>query len=186
MANSDAAFGFRPVNRDGSPYNGATTKVAIPAADTTATFIGDAVFHSGTSADGIPQVSQAAAGEDVYGVIVGFDVDPTNLSAQYRLASTLRYAKVATANDTYFEAQDDGTLAAASAGLNANFIVGSGNTTYGTSGMEIDSTTEATTNTLDLMLIAPVEREDNDGTIANAKWIVKFNQSQTRQGRTGV
>ena len=186
MANSDAAFGFRPINRDGSPYNGATTKAYFLATDTTAAFIGDAVFHSGTSASGVPEVSQAAAGEDVYGVIVGFDVDPTNLSAQYRLASTLRHCKLASADSTFFEAQDDGTIGAASAGHNAAFIVGSGNTTYGTSGMEINSATEDTTNSLDLMLIAPVDREDNDGTIANAKWVVKFLTSQTRPGRTGV
>ena len=186
MANTDAKFGFRPINRDGSPYNGATIPAYFVSTDTTAAFIGDAVKLSGTSVAGKPLVAQAAAGDDVFGVVTSFDVDPANLSAQYRLASTTRSCKIATADNTYFLAQDDGTLGLASAGLNANFIVGGGDTTYGTSGMEIDSTTEATTNTLDLQLIAVADREDNDGASANADWIVKFNVSQSRPGKTGV
>lgn len=186
MANTDAKFGFRPINRDGSPYNGATLACYFVATDTTAAFIGDAVKLSGTSASGQPLVAQAAAGDDVFGVVTGFDANPDSLSDQYRKASTLRSCKVATADNTYFEVQDDGTIGITSAGLNANFIVAAGNTAYGVSGMEIDSTTEATTNTLDLQLVAPVNRADNDGTAANANWIVKFNVSQSRPGRTGV
>lgn len=186
MANADVAYGFKPVNRDGSPYNGASLRCVFVAADTVAAFVGDAVKLGGTSLNGAPTVEQAAAGDDVLGVVMSFDADPDNLAAQYRLASTQRYCKVATADSTYFQVQDDGTIGITSAGLNADFIVGSGSTIFGTSGMEIDSTTEATTNTLDLQLVAPVSREDNDGTAANADWIVKFNVSQSRPGRTGV
>lgn len=186
MANADVAYGFRPSNRDGSPYNGATLRCVIAAADSTATFIGDAVKLAGTSINGAPTVAQCAAGDPVFGVVTGFEADPTNLEAKYRLASTERYCAVTPADSTYFMVQDDGTLAITSAGLNANFVVGTGNTIYGTSAMEIDSTTEATTNTLDLQLVAPVNRVDNDGTGANADWIVKFNDSQSKPGRTGV
>jgi len=186
MANSDAPFGFRPINRDGSPYNGATTKGYFLATDTTAAFIGDVVKHDLTSLNGVPQVTQAAAGDDAYGVIVGFDVNPDDLGAQYRKASTLRYCKLASCDGTFFEAQDGATLGVASSNLNVNYLVSTaGSTTYGTSGMEI-GTSAATTATLDLMLIAPVDREDNDGTAANAKWVVKFNVSQTRPERTGA
>jgi hypothetical protein len=187
MANTDAPMGFRPINRDGSPYNGATIRCHFPATDTTAAFIGDAVKLAGTSlADGAISVAQAAAGDDVFGVVTAFEANPDGLKDQYRKASTARYCQVATADSTYFEAQDDGTIGITSAGFNANFIVGSGDTAYGISAMEIDSTTEATTNTLDLQLVAPVARADNDPTAANANWIVKFNVSQSRPGRTGV
>ena len=191
MANTDAKFGFRPISKDGSPYNGGTFKVAILADDTTACFIGDAVNMDGRSSGGYPGVTQGVAGTDVYGVITSFVADPaTSLDDQYRKASTLRFANCVSVIDQEFEAQDDGTLTAASSGLNATIIVAAGDTAYGISGMEIDSTTEATTNTLDLQLVRPVDREDNDASTANSNWVVRFNIPQTTQGsltgRTGV
>lgn len=186
MANTDAPMGFRPINRDGSPYNGATVRCVFAAGDSTATFIGDAVKLAGTAIGNAPTIAQAAAGDDVFGVVTAFEANPDGLGDQYRKASSQRYCQVATADGTYFEVQDDGTIGITSTGLNADFIVGSGDTAYGISAMEIDSTTEATTNTLDLQLVSPVSREDNDATAANANWIVKFNVSQSRPGRTGV
>lgn len=190
MANTDGAFGFRPIMRDGSPYNGATLRCSVAAADATAVFIGDAVWLDGSSTGGYAGVTQCAAGEDVFGVVTAFEANPDSLSDQYRKASTLRYCQVTPAAGTYFECQDDGTLTAASSGLNAAFVVGSGNTTYGQSHMEINSSTEATTNTLDLQLVMPVDRADNDATTANSKWVVRFNTIQSGQmavtGRTGV
>jgi len=186
MANADAAYGFKPVNADGSPFSGGTMRCVIASGDSTATFIGDAVKLAGTSISGAPTVAQCVAGDPVFGVVVAFEANPANLSLQYRAASTERYCQVAMAEGGYFMAQDDGTLAITSAGLNANFTVGTGSTITGLSAMEIDSTTEATTNTLDLMLVAPVNRPDNDPTIANADWIVRFNDPQQKHGRTGV
>ena len=190
MANTDGKFGFRPINRDGSPYNGATLRCSFAAADTTAAFIGDAVTLDGSSTGGYPGVTQSVAGGDVFGVVTAFEANPDALSDQYRKASTLRYAQVTPAIGSYFEVQDDGTITAASSGLNANFIVAAGDTAYGISGMEIDSTTEATTNTLDLQLVMPVDRADNDASVANSNWIVRFNVPQSAQGsltgRTGV
>lgn len=192
MANADAAFGFRPVNRDGSPYNGATLRAVIPAADGTATFIGDAVKLNGSSDEGYPTVIQAAAGDPVFGVVTAFEADPDGLGNQYRLASTKRWCQIAPVDSTYFEVQsDDDTtaLAEAAVGLNANFIVGSGSTAYGTSAMELDSSSAATTSTLDLQIVALVDRSDNllSGTgSTNKNAIVKFNDPQTKAGRTGV
>lgn len=191
MANTDGAFGFRPINRDGSPYNGATLQCVFLADDATAAFIGDAVKLDGRSVDGYAGITQADAGDDIFGVVTAFAANPDSLSDQYRKASTKRKCQVTPALGTYFEVQDDGTITAASSGLNANFIQGSsGDTAYGVSGQEIDSTTEATTNTLDLQLVMPVDRADNDASTANSKWIVRFNVPQSAQGsttgRTGV
>jgi hypothetical protein len=188
MANTDGAIGFRPISKDGSPYNGGTQRCSIIATDTTAVFIGDAVVLDGSSNGGYPGVTQAAAGagNGVYGVVTAFEASPaTSLDDQYRKASTLRYCQVASAIDTDFEAQDDGTLTAASSGLNADLTVGSGSTTYGVSAMEIDATTEATTSTLDLQLVRPVDRADNDASSANSKWIVRFNTPRTAQSGLG-
>jgi hypothetical protein len=192
MANADAPFGFRPVNRDGSPYNGATRRVVFAAGDTTATFIGDAVKTAGTSIDGYATVAQCAAGDPVLGVIVGFEASPTDLEAQYRKASTQRFARMAPVDNVFFEVQsDDDTtaLAITDVGLNANFIVGSGSTTSGFSGMELDSSSAATTNSLDLQIQEFPERADNllAGTgSTNKNVIVKFNDPQTKPVRTGV
>jgi len=192
MANADAAFGFRPIFRDGSPYNGATLRCVIAAADTTATFVGDAVVIDGSSDTGYPGVSQAAAGEPVFGVVTSFEANPDSLSDQYRKASTKRFCQVTPASGTYFEIQsDDDTtvLTEALVGANANFIVGSGSTVYGVSAMEINSDGAATTSTLDLQIVGLVDRADNllAGTgSTNKNAIVKFNDSQDAKWRIGT
>jgi hypothetical protein len=186
MSNTDSAFGFRPISKDGSPYNGGTQRCSIIATDTTAVFIGDAVVLDGSSNGGYPGVTQATtAGGLVYGVVTAFEANPDGLGDQYRKASTLRYCQVASVIDTEFEVQDSGTLTAASSGLNCDFIVGSGNTTYGVSHMEADATTEAATSTLDLQLVRPVDRADNDASAANSTWIVRFNTPRTAQSGLG-
>jgi len=192
MANTDNAFGFRPINRDGSPYNGATLRCVFAAGDTTAAFIGDAVVLDGSSSEGYPGVSQAAAAEPVFGVVTGFEVNPDDLGAQYRKASTKRFCQVVGASGTYFEIQSEdgaGDLAEASVGLNAGFEVAAGSTVYGQSGFELDTSDAATTSTLDLQIVGLVDRPDNilSGT-GNAfkKVIVKFNDPQDKPLRTGV
>lgn len=192
MANVDAPFGFRPINRDGSPYNGATLRCVFAAADATAAFIGDPVILDGSSSEGYPGVSQAAAGEPVFGVVTAFEANPDGLGDQYRKASTKRFCQVAPASNTYFEVQsDDDTtaLAEASIGLNADYIVAAGSTVYGISAAELDSDTVATTSTLDLQIVGLVDRVDNllAGTgSTNKVAIVKFNDPQDKPGRTGV
>ncbi|WP_230679204.1 hypothetical protein, partial [Streptococcus pneumoniae] len=57
--------------------------------------------------------------------------------------------------DVLYTMQEDsigGNLAITAAGTNANVIVGAGNTSTGYSGMQIDSSTANTTNTLHLRL----------------------------------
>lgn len=192
MANPDSAFGFRPINRDGSPYNGATLRCVFASGDTTAAFIGDPVILDGSSSEGYPGVSQCADAEPVFGVVTAFEADPDSLSDQYRKASTKRFCQVATADSTYFEAQENGAddaLAEASIGLNVDYVVAAGSTVYGKSGFEVDAGSEATTSTLDLQIVGFVDRADNllSGTgNANKNVIVKFNDSQSKPARTGV
>jgi hypothetical protein len=192
MANADGAFGFRPINRDGSPYNGATLRCVIAAADTTSTFIGDPVILDGSSNTGYPGVSQCAAGEPVFGVVTAFEANPDGLGDQYRKASTLRFCQVTPAAGSYFEVQsDDDTTALTEAmvGLNAGYEVAAGSTVYGVSGFELDSTDASTTSTLDLQIVGLVDRADNQlsGTgSTNKNVIVKFNDPQDKPLRTGV
>jgi hypothetical protein len=192
MANSDSAFGFRPINRDGSPYNGATTRCVFAADDTTAAFIGDPVIIDGSSSEGYIGVSQCAAGEPVFGVVTAFEANPDGLGDQYRKASTKRFCQVAPVVGTYFEVQSDGVgteLAEASVGLNAGYEVAAGSTVYGLSGFELDSSDASTTTTLDLRIVGLVDRPDNllSGTgSGNKNVIVEFNDTHKSNARQGI
>ena len=156
MANSDAPSGFKPIKHlNGNPWNGKVNVYYIPATDATATFVGDAVKSTGSAtSDGLyPTVAQAAAGDAIRGIVVGFSDQPyvsvntDNLNEKYRAASVARYAFVVDDPDVIFEVQEDsdgGSIAAASVGLSCDFVVGSGSTVTGKSGMEIDSSDVAT------------------------------------------
>lgn len=181
MANKNAANGFTPAQHlTGASYNGVVREYFIPASDGTAVFIGDLVKLAG-SADavtGVATVTQAAASDIPVGSVVGFRADPTNLTNKHRLASTARYVLVRDADDTIFEVQEDavgGALAVTDIGLNADFVVGSGNATTGVSGMQLDTSTKATTASLPLKIIGFVRRADNEIGVANAKVLVKIN-----------
>ena len=194
MANVDAAFGFRPVNLDGSAYSAASRRVVIATTSTAATFVGDPVkLAGGNSINGYARVQQSAAGDATLGVITSFEVNPDNLSLQHRAAKTQRFAQMVVAEgNKYFEVQSDDAVTALvedDVGFNANYVVAAGSTVTGFSGVELDSSGATTTSTLDLQIIALVDREDNlhSGTgSANKNVIVKFNDPQTKPFRLGV
>ncbi len=194
MANVSRINGFRPVRYlNGAPWTGAATKYFVRAADSTALFMGDAVkLDGGSDANGIRSVTQATAGAAAVGVVVGMAVDPLLInSPQYRPASTARYIMVVDDPNVLFEVQEDavgGALASDSVGLNASLIVGSGSTTTGQSGMQLDTSTAATTATLELKIMEFSQRPDNEVASANAKVIVKINNHQlgSHTGTAGV
>jgi len=168
----------------------------VPASDGTAIFVGDLVKLAGTvDGNGIRAVAQAAATQACVGVVVGIVPSMTNLDTpQYRAASTEGYVLVADDPAIVFEAQEDGDtdpLEMADAGLNVNVVVGSGSTTTGASGMQIDSNTENTTATLPLKLLQPVQRPDNELVSAGqayTRWLVTINNHQlgSSTGTAGV
>lgn len=195
MANVSRVNGLRPVKHlNGSAYNGQANLYYIPASDGTAVGTGDLVKLAGSaSADGYATVAQAAAGDASIGAVVGFVVDPSNLNqvAQYRAASTARYAIVADSPDIVFEVQEDavgGALAVTAVGLNANTIVAAPSSTTGLSGMQLDTSTAATTATLQLKILGFSTRQDNEIGVANAKVLVSINNHQygSSTGTAGV
>ena len=184
--------GFRPVKHmNGSPYNGQLNRYMISASDTAVTNVGDFVQLSANPAlvDTIgfgvyPAVSRAGSGTAVpiVGVIVGFEVDFSNLnSGNYRAASTRRVALVADASDLLFAGPQDGiggVVAAASVGLNVAINLGTaGSTTPFASGMSVDSSTVATTATLPLQIMGITASPDNDetSTARPAEVLVRIN-----------
>lgn len=192
MANADTPFGLKPVRHlSGAPYNGAADVFSTASGDATAIYVGDPVKLSGTSStiNGVvyADVDQAATGDVIVGVVVGVLPDVAT-DAIYRAASTTRRLLVATSPDILFEIQEvsGGTaLTAAAIGLNADFVVGSGSTVTGKSGVELNNATEATTNTLDLQIVGLQARVDNEAG-EHAKWLVRINRHQFANQIAGV
>jgi len=184
--------GFRPVKHmNGSPYNGQLNRYMISASDTAVTNVGDFVQLSDNAAlvDTIgfgvyPAVERIGSGTAVpiVGVIVGFEVDFSNLNTgNYRAASTRRVALVADASDLLFAGPQDavgGVVAAASVGLNVAINLGTaGSTTPFASGMSVDSSAVATTATLPLQIMGITASPDNDetSTARPAEVLVRIN-----------
>lgn len=169
MANSVSPWGLRPVQHMlGSPYTGKIMQFSVPTSDATAIFVGDPVKMVGTSliinGQVLSNIAQAATGDVMCGVVVGFLAD-TRDSLIYRAASTQRIALVDIDPNSLFEIQQVATgtpLTANDIGLNANFVVAAGSTFTGQSGVTLDNSTEATTNTLDLKIVGMPSRADND------------------------
>ena len=90
-------------------------------------------------ANGVHAVLQVAAGDAIYGVIVGFEPDNSNLSLLHRTASTLRTALVCVDPTVVYQVATNATgIAKEDIGLNGDIEVGSGSTVTGLSGMELD------------------------------------------------
>lgn len=191
MANTNAPFGFRPVKyRDGKAYTGACNEYYHDSGDSTALYMGDPVILAGSSNSlGVATVVRATAGSGAYvsGVVVGFRPD-TAIPLGYGAASTGYYVLVADDPDLMYEIQEDGVggaIALASVGLNADFVAGSGSTYTKRSGFMLDSSTAASTNTLQCKIHGFSQDPLNETATAYAKMLVSFNLHQMNN-TTGV
>ena len=188
MANIDQAFGLRPIAKVGSAPGGTTgtTKYRITSG-AGAMFTGDIVKQAN---DG--SVVQGTAGDAARGVFMGcFYTDPSTSKPRFNntfpngTAASDAIAFVADDPDQLFIAQQDSASAnavAADLNLNANLVVGSGNTTTGISGMEIDSDSKNTTATLNVKLIDFYDTPSNDATANNSVFVVKINNHELNGG----
>lgn len=194
MSNQDAAFGLRPVNRDGSAgYSAALREYIIAADEGTDLFVGDPVQLSGTSIldliDGIykPGVVRATAGSGnfITGVIVGFK-PITDESPTYKTdAVTQRTVLVADDPMQLFEIQADGNIAVTDIGETADIIfTNAGSTVTGFSGAELDTSDIGTGSQL---VIEGVRAQDrNDLGSANPVLLVRISEHQKLRTSTGV
>ena len=195
MANIDAAFGLRPIAKVGSAPGGTTgtTKYSIADNQGTAIFTGDPVKYKN---DGTVEV--ATAGDASCGVFMGcFYTDPTTSKPTFRnhfpasLSPGDAIAFVADDPDQLFIAQQDSdgsNLVAADLNLNADLVFGTGSTTTGMSGVEIDSSTKNTTAALQVRLIDFYDVPSNDATANNSVLVIKINNHQlgSHTGTAGV
>ncbi len=188
MANVDRPNGAVPVGTlSGSPWQGSVQAFTLDGSHS-AIYTGDLVQMT---ADGYLDVY--AAGETGFiGVCVGIlpavagtvggimgdnalsSTSPTlaGAAAKFSAANATDTILVCTAPDAIFEMQEDADtdpLELADVGANVEIINGGGSATTGISGMEIDSSSHAATNTLPLRLLGMVQRPGNElGDTANA------------------
>lgn len=192
MANIDDLTGFKPVRYvDGRPYTGAFMKCY---SDDDALAKGDLVEIDTTSVqdqDGVyPTVGRYEQGDDVYGVVVGWEVDPAARDRVHHAASTKYAVHIAHPGDLVMEVQsDDATMTQNDVGLNVDVVVTTTpNTTTGASNMEIDGDTANTTGTLDMKIVGMVDNAGYDITdsIANQKFLVVTNKSYWADQKSGL
>lgn len=202
MANIDAPFGLKPIrHKNGAAYNGAAQPYSIKADYATALFIGDPCVINGTTnladiggyaAGTLPEVTKATAGDAnaITGVVVGFGVDPDNLTKQYNPASNERIVWLADDPDLVFLIQDDGAaaLAATSVGLNAVLIfTESGSTSTGLSGVELDTNSDApAADASNQLTIRRLHNIPGNEIAANAVWEVTINNHTYGYGAVGI
>jgi hypothetical protein len=194
MANIDSAFGLKPIRyAGGAAYTGACRTYYVPASDGTALFLYDPVIIAGSGdAAGVPTVTRAtAAGAGrITGVVVGFVPDASVVANGYRLASTAGYVLVADDPNLLFEIQEDsvgGALAVTDIGLNADLIAGTGSAYTKLSGFMLDTSTKATTATLQLRIKGIVQRGDVDiGTTSKVLVSINLPTETGAAGSTGV
>ena len=114
MANSNTPYGLRPVGTIGNAsYAGKIEKFFVPSTDATAIGLGDPVVLAGSAdADGVPTVTRfsnyvasTSTASTVVGVMVGVVPVPTDLTLNYRKASTAQYVLVDTDPNTIYEVQ---------------------------------------------------------------------------------
>lgn len=188
MANANTPFGLQPINDNGTPWSGQGRMVAFPASQTGNIFRGDPLVPlGGSDANGVPLVgiATAGAGNVVLGGFIGVSNGPagsgftlTRDLPVYRQASLANYGFVCDDPNQLYAIQEDsvgGALAAASAAFeNADLVAGAGSTVTGFSGWQLDSSTAATTSTLQLRILGLLRGPDNVIGV-NAKWVCRLN-----------
>jgi hypothetical protein len=187
MANANAPRGLVPYRRStGEPYNGAANIYYVPSSVASNLFIGDPITWLSNSADGngIPSCTLATAGGSNYllgsmvGIVSGGEpiIPVTRDLPIYHQASTAGYILVADDPDLLYEVQENGSMVQGAPGRNVNLVSGSGSTVTGLSGWQLNSSTLATTATLQMKILRMLEQADNAvGT--NAKWLCRINLS---------
>ena len=207
MANLNAPSGLAPVMHiDGSSWNGQARLYAVIAGDTNSYYCGDVVKIDATNfadSNGINYVTRATAGATVRGVVVGVGaalpygfqggpyINPANLTQGFRPSgaqSQNYYLAVVDDPDVIFEVMEDTTSTpgqAAQMTKNANFTAANPAANTYVSGFTLNSSTYATTSTLNLKVLQPSQRNDNTPFTAYQRLLVMLNNHDFHVGTAG-
>ena len=196
MANTNRPFGLRPVGTIGhAAYVGKVQRFYVPADNANAIFIGDTVVLAGTSDvqriypddSYSPEAAVGAAASVVAGVCVGVEPVWTDLSINYRKASTAMYIYVDVDPMTVYSMQGDSTVftVANAAGLNATITATGGDTATGRSKFVLTNPQASATE--DLLVLNADPAPDNE-IGAYMRFLVKLNLHQFGPGivRVGI
>ncbi len=182
MANSDLIFGAMLVG-NAAGINTAQRRAIAPASYETSLFKGDFISFVGdytNDAKGDTVVVQASAGSRITGIITGFGVNLSTPHAglNYGPASTLREVFFVPVTTQLFYMQESGNMTYNPTGKYFDITVGSGNTSTGLSGMEIDSSTSSTSSgQIEVIELAPASLFGGNALGTNAKWLCRVNES---------
>lgn len=191
MASTAAAFGLKPVNLiGGQPFAGSTRQIKIASGYGTNIFNGDVVK---LVAAGTVEKDTGTATATPVGVFVGCTfTDPNSEQMTFKNywpASTVAsdaFAYVVDDPDCLFHIQADGAVAQTALGANFAIVQGSGSTSTGVSGVSLDASTVATTNTLPLRLVDFFNGPNSSIGDAFTDCIVKWNAGHQYANTTGV
>lgn len=200
MANVNKPAGLTPVKYlNGSDWDGRANVYSVASAYGSILAPGDTVTLSGTAdATGkYPGIVRHTPGSGLMGVILAIGLNPggpyvnqNDLTLMQKAASAtgVYYALVVDDPGVIFEVQEDadgGALAIADVGLNCNLIYANPASTISRSGVLLDSSSKAATDTLDCKLLRVAPRVDNElGTYC--KWWVTLNYHRLAPNIAGV
>ena len=190
MASTAAAFGLKPVNLiGGQPFAGSTRQIKIASGYGTNIFNGDVVK---LVAAGTVEKDTGTATATPVGVFVGCTfTDPNSEQMTFKNywpASTVAsdaFAYVVDDPDVLSH-QADGSVAQTALGANFAIVQGSGSTSTGVSGVSLDASTVATTNTLPLRLVDFYTGPNSSIGDSFTDCIVKWNAGHQYANTTGV
>lgn len=190
MATTAAPFGLRPIGLiGGQGFAGSTRAIKIASGYATSIFTGDVVK---LVAAGTVEKDTGTTALTPVGVFLGCaytDADLGYVNRSYWPASTVASDAVAFVcddPDALFLIQADEAVAQTALGANFAVVQGAGSTTTGTSGVSLDGSTVATTNTLPLRLIDFWTGPNSTVGDAYTDCIVKWNAGHQYQNTTGV
>jgi len=202
MPNLNAPKGFSPVKYlSGSAWNGAANLYYIPSTDGLIYSPGDAVKSLAQSdANGVPGVVKAAGTDALRGIVIACMVSPPygqslvgttlDLAVQNIPAAKTKayYVLVVDEPDVLFEIQDNGlsVIAATSMSKNFTFTVANPTAPAQNSASVLLNSSVGTAATLNLRLMGAVQRDDNDPTLINAKWLVRINMHELSGATVGI
>lgn len=179
------------LSQGSADHNGKLETYTVDAAHATIIAPGDVVVITGTSdALGISEVDAAAQGAAVTGVVAGVVPQFAGENLTETGLPALTAGKVMTQIDpnlNFIVSVTGGALAADDVGLNADADITAATKTGGltVSNMALDSTTKATTDTLQFRIVGLVP-DPSTGAVDGLTARVRFNNTTTRSGATGV
>lgn len=190
MASTAAPYGLRPVRLiGGRNFAGSTRQIKIASGYNTNIFYGDAVT---LVAAGTVEKDTGTSAMTPVGIFLGCsytDSDLGFIQRQYWPAGTTASDAVAYVlddPDVEIQVQADASVAQAALGSNFALVQGAGSTVTGNSGISLDASTSATTNTLPVRLVGFVDGPNSSVGDAFTDCLVKWNAGHQYNNTTGV